>query len=128
MLLAASSVWCLLFLVLIIFLFCLWVLLALENDRSDGTFFLIPQEVMRRHGAFLGQEFPLPPVRKGDSRQTKAEDKRYLGRSTVTLFTAEHSPHAEKNKAWQRLCKKYCLSWDSEAVRADVEAVLLGTF
>ena len=82
---------------------------------------------MRRHGAFLGQEFPLPPARKGQSRQTKAEDKRYVGRTAIRLFTTEYSPRKEKTKAWQRLCKKYCLSWTSKTVRADVEALLLGT-
>ena len=85
-------------------------------------------EVMRWHGAFLGQEFPMPPAGKGRSRQTKAEDERYLGRSSVTLFTAEEGPREVKCKAWQRLCAKYCLSWTSETVRADVEAVLLETF
>ena len=47
----------------------------LYTHRSDGTFLLIPKEIMRRHGAFLGQEFPLPPVGKGQSRKTKDEDK-----------------------------------------------------
>ena len=93
----------------------------------DGAFFLIPKEVMRRHGAFLGQEFSLPPVGKGQSRQTKVEDKRYLGRTRVTLFTAEDAPREVKCAAWQRLCAKYGLSWTSKTVRGDVEAVLLGT-
>jgi hypothetical protein len=100
----------------------------LYTHRSDGTFFLIPKEVMRRHGAFLGQEFPLPPVGKGKSRQTKAEDERYLGRTTVQLFPPGDSPRKVKTTAWQKLCAKYCLSWNSTTVRTDVETVLLEYF
>lgn len=88
-------------------------------------FALIPKEVLRRHGVFLGQESVKKPQAQQMSKEVQVKKS---GRKNLLLCTSDFHPNRGVAPFWQKMCARHILSWNSKTIKRDVESILNQSF